>query len=79
MVEIPVANTVGHDITAKKIHNGWMISYIYTYKDALHGSQRECVWQFGVSEEGQYVEFMGRYGDLPQELFVNNMLVMEEN
>lgn len=77
MVEVPAPSGDGHDIQAKRVHNGWMITYIYKYKDCLSGCKKQYQWQFGVSNDG-LVEFMGAYGEMPPVLLDESMMVLEE-
>ncbi len=76
MVEIPAPQGDGHDIEAKRITGGWIISYFYKYEDCISGCRKQCEWQFGV-RSNQEVEFLGQYGELPQEWTDTKILVMK--
>lgn len=78
MVELPAQIGDGHDIKAKRINGGWMISYIYKYQDCISGCRKQCEWQFGVSNDSSVV-FMGLYGEVPTDVLDNAMVVMQDN
>lgn len=78
MVELPAKNGDGHDIKAKRISGGWIISYIYKYEDCLSGCKKQCEWQFGV-DYNNHVQFLGLYGQIPDKINSTPVVVMQNN
>lgn len=78
MAEIPAPSGHGHDITAKRYKEGWVITYHYNYFHCDTGCQKSFSWRFGVSNAGE-VDFMGSFGEMPQELIDEDIFVMETN
>jgi hypothetical protein len=78
MVELPAQNGDGHDIKAKRINGGWVLSFIYKYEDCISGCKKQCDWQFGVDYDNQ-VKFLGLYGQVPDKISMPAVVMQNNN
>ncbi len=71
MVKLPAPNGYGNDISAKKLNNGWEISYMINWDKCMTNCEKQHKWIFNVSDNG-IVKFVKEAGDtLPEWLAVS--------